>query len=110
VSVVPVSPVIVPCGGPMLQRGRGGDALLRVLCLMEPRGEAGGGLSSSVICAFYIHVHCLSLVLVERVSSCFELDGHCWVTLGWNVLSQAGCLLRCVQYGGRYIYHRTGHW
>jgi hypothetical protein len=59
VSVVPVSPVVVPCGGLMLQHeqhGRGGNALLRVLCLMEPRGEAGGGLSSCVICAFYIHV------------------------------------------------------
>jgi hypothetical protein len=58
VSVVPESPV-VPCGGLMPQReqhGRGGDALLRVLCLMEPSGEAGGGLSSSVVCAFYIHV------------------------------------------------------
>jgi hypothetical protein len=60
VSVVPVSPVVVPCDRLVLQReqhGGGGDALLRVLRLMmEPKGKAGGGLSSSVICAFYLHV------------------------------------------------------
>jgi hypothetical protein len=47
-------------------------------------------------------VHCLSLELLERVSSCFELDGHCRFTIGRNVLSQTGCLLRCVRYSGRY--------
>jgi hypothetical protein len=55
VSVVPVNPIVVPCGGLMLRRerqGRGGDVLLRELRLME----AGGGLSSGVICAFYISV------------------------------------------------------
>jgi hypothetical protein len=42
VSVVPVSPVVVRCGGLMLRRerhGRGGDVLLRVLRLMEPGGR-----------------------------------------------------------------------
>jgi hypothetical protein len=38
------------------RHGRGGDVLLRVLRLMEPGVEAGGGLTSSAICAFYIHV------------------------------------------------------
>jgi hypothetical protein len=47
------------------------------------RWYAGGGLSSSVICAYYTYirawtvVHCFPLALVERVSFCFELDGHC---------------------------------
>jgi hypothetical protein len=57
--------------------GRGGDVLLRELRLMDP----GDGLSSSVIWAFYIRawtvVQYFSLELVERVSSCFDLDGHC---------------------------------
>jgi hypothetical protein len=51
VSVVRVSPVVVPCGGLMLRRerhGHGGDGVLRELRLMDP----GGGLSSSAICAF----------------------------------------------------------
>jgi hypothetical protein len=43
--------------------------------------DPGGGLSISVMGAFYICawtvVHCFSLVLVEHVSSCFDLDGHC---------------------------------
>jgi hypothetical protein len=44
--------------------------------------DAGGGLSSGVICGFYISVRGLQytvfpLALVERVSACFELDGHC---------------------------------
>jgi hypothetical protein len=59
------------------RHGSGGDVLLRELRLMDP----GGGLTSSAICAFYIRawtvVHCFPLVLVERVSSCFDLDGHC---------------------------------
>jgi hypothetical protein len=80
VSVVPVNPVVVRCGGLMLRRerhGRGGDVLLRELRLMDP----GGGLSSSAIFAFYIRawtvVHCFCLVLVERVSCCLDSDGHC---------------------------------
>jgi hypothetical protein len=75
VSVVPVNPVVVRCGGLMLRRerhGRGGDVLLRELRLMDP----GGGLSSSAICVFYIRawtvVHCFCLVLVERASCCFD--------------------------------------
>jgi hypothetical protein len=49
--------------------------------------DPGGGLSSSAICAF-ISVRGLwytfFLVLVERVFSCFDLDGHCrfWVVYG----------------------------
>jgi hypothetical protein len=80
VLVVPVNPFVIPCDGLMLRHKRhgcGGDVLLRELRLMDP----SGGLSSSVICAFYIHawtvVHCFSLLLVECVSSCFDLDGHC---------------------------------
>jgi hypothetical protein len=53
---------------PVLRRerhGRGGDALLRELRLVYPRGEAGGGLSSSVVCAFlYTCVDCSSLSLL----------------------------------------------
>jgi hypothetical protein len=37
------------------------------------------------MCFLYIRawtvVHCLSLALVERVSSCFELGGHCRFTV-----------------------------
>jgi hypothetical protein len=67
-----VNPVVVPCGRLVLRlerHGRGGDVLLRELHLMDP----GGGLSSSVICAFciraWIVVQCFSLVvMVECVS------------------------------------------
>jgi hypothetical protein len=95
VSVVPVNPVVVPCGRLMLwheRHGRGGDLLPKELCLMDP----GGGLSSSTICAFYIHawivMQYFSLVLVERVSPCFDLDGHSVIGSVRNVLSQAGGL------------------
>jgi hypothetical protein len=88
VSVVPVNPVVVLCGGLMLRRkwhGRGGDVLLRELRLMDP----SGGLLISAICAFYIRawtvVHCFFLVLVERVSSCFDLDGHCRLSVVYGM-------------------------
>jgi hypothetical protein len=65
VSVLPVNPVVVLCGGLMLWRerhGHGGDVLLRELRLMD----SGGGLSSSVICAFYIR----AWTVVHWLGSC----------------------------------------
>jgi hypothetical protein len=77
------------------RHGRGGDVLLRELRLMDP----GGGLSSSAICAFYIRewtlVQCFSLALVERVSSCFDLDGHCRLSVVYGM-----CCRRLGVYSG----------
>jgi hypothetical protein len=53
VSVVPVNPVVVPC----FVSGMGVVKMhLEDAATVGGRGNAGGGLSNSVICAFCIYV------------------------------------------------------